>query len=320
MSDIILSIIIPCYNTGIFVENALGMFVKQGLDDIEVLVVDDGSSDNTKEIVEEWVKKYPRISLISFEKNKGVSVARNTGIEMAKGRYIQFFDSDDSMPDGTLDFYRKFLLDKNNDILVFGHEMRHNKRIKIIRNKKYNDNKFTSLEFLKLFFVRKIKCHLCSQIYSRKFLIENSLLFIEGMTKGQDIIFYRSAYFYTNNIYCNSHIVFIYKIRQGSVSEEYIIYPKKELESFECDVNIIEKLSKKIPAIIKYANFFLAERYVGNLIKFIRFADKDKIEIANRLFYRKYLLYNKFIFSFPKSIIFWGLRFIPIKWILKIIR
>jgi glycosyltransferase involved in cell wall biosynthesis len=301
-----------------FIGNILSLLIEQKLDDIEVIVINDGSTDKTAGIAERYSQNNENIKFINFEKNKGVSVARNAGINAAKGKYIQFLDADDFIPNWTLDLYREFLPIRDNDIIVFGHEIKYKGKTKTIKNVKYNHIEFNKSDFLKLFFVRDIRCHLCSQVYLKSFLDDNSLRFIENMTKGQDIIFYRTAFFYARKIYCDSNVVFLYNIRPGSVSGEYKIYPKKELESFICDVDNIEKLSKSIPEILKYANFFLTERYIGNLIKYVRFADKDKKVIANALVDKKYLLFNNFVFRFPQTIVFWIFRLMPVKLIIKV--
>jgi len=314
----LLTIIIPCWNVEKFVPNLLNSLIKQGLDEIEIILVNDGSTDKTAEVAKRYSESNKSIKFVNFEKNKGVSVARNAGIENAKGKYIQFFDADDDIPYGTLNFYRKNLSKRDNDIIVCGHEIRYNGKTKTIDNAQYDNAEFNTSDFLKLFFIRKIRCHICSQIYLRSFLIDNSLRFPENMKIGEDCIFYRSAFFHAQNIYCCSQLIFIYCIRLEAAMGGYKIYNKRDIEFFFRDVELIENLSKNLSKIQNYANFFLAERYLGNLIKFIRFAKADKKEIANALIEKKYLLSNKTCFRIPQTIVFWIFRFIPIKTVLKI--
>ena len=91
-----LSVIIPCYN----VENYLGKCVDSVLnnklkDDYEIILVNDGSTDNTLGVIKGYIKSYPDVIKLVDQKNKGLSGARNAGIEVAKGEYITFLDSDD---------------------------------------------------------------------------------------------------------------------------------------------------------------------------------------------------------------------------------
>lgn len=89
-----ISVVIPMYNAGRYVEKCLESIINQTYQDIEVIIVNDGSTDNSKEICEKYVQKDNRITLINTE-NRGAGSARNTGLEKAQGEYISFIDSDD---------------------------------------------------------------------------------------------------------------------------------------------------------------------------------------------------------------------------------
>lgn len=90
------SIIIPAYNQEKYISECLNSVIKQTLTDWECIVVNDGSTDSTKEIVLSYADHYPKIRMIE-QSNKGLSSARNTGLRQAKGAYIQFLDSDDAI-------------------------------------------------------------------------------------------------------------------------------------------------------------------------------------------------------------------------------
>lgn len=94
MNSFLISIIIPCYNQGHYLEDCLNSILCQSYKNWEVIVVNDGSTDSTKEIVELFIKKDSRISYI-FQSNQGLSAARNSGIKVAKGEFLLFLDSDD---------------------------------------------------------------------------------------------------------------------------------------------------------------------------------------------------------------------------------
>lgn len=89
------SIIIPVYNTKKYLSKCLDSVVNQTLEDIEIIIVDDKSTDGSIDIEVEYAKRYPNISLICLAKNSGVAVARNIGLQYAHGKYISFIDSDD---------------------------------------------------------------------------------------------------------------------------------------------------------------------------------------------------------------------------------
>lgn len=89
------SIIVPVYNVEKYIEKCLESLVNQTLEDIEIIIVNDGSKDNSKEIVEKYIEKYPKKILYLEKENGGLSDARNFAIPYAKGEYIAFLDSDD---------------------------------------------------------------------------------------------------------------------------------------------------------------------------------------------------------------------------------
>ncbi|HOT22718.1 MAG TPA: glycosyltransferase family 2 protein [Sedimentibacter sp.] len=91
----LISIIMPAYNCEKYVEEAINSVLAQSYRNWELIVIDDGSVDNTRNIITEYLQNDFRISLLSNEKNIGVSAARNRGIDFAKGKWIAFLDSDD---------------------------------------------------------------------------------------------------------------------------------------------------------------------------------------------------------------------------------
>ena len=89
------SVIIPTYNRAEYLPDAIDSVLAQTFRDFEVIIIDDGSTDNTREIIEKYIKRYPQIIRPFYQMNSGASVARNKGIEEARGEYIAFLDSDD---------------------------------------------------------------------------------------------------------------------------------------------------------------------------------------------------------------------------------
>jgi glycosyltransferase involved in cell wall biosynthesis len=94
MNKDLISIIVPVYNTEKYLDNCIKSIVNQSYKNLEIILIDDGSTDNSGEICEKWSKKDSRIVLI-HQNNQGVSTARNIGLNIATGEYIGFVDSDD---------------------------------------------------------------------------------------------------------------------------------------------------------------------------------------------------------------------------------
>lgn len=93
--DKLVSIVVPVYNAGAYIEETIEMVCRQTYSDWELLLVDDCSADDSKAKIEKWCQKEERIRLIAKSQNEGAAMARNTGMEHAKGRYIAFLDADD---------------------------------------------------------------------------------------------------------------------------------------------------------------------------------------------------------------------------------
>lgn len=89
-----ISIIVPCYNNEKYITRCLDSIIKQTFNEIEIIIVNDGSVDNTIEVIREYANKDNRIVVID-KMNEGVSIARNTGLKKARGKYVMFIDSDD---------------------------------------------------------------------------------------------------------------------------------------------------------------------------------------------------------------------------------
>lgn len=119
MNPIKVSVVIPVYNTSEYLTEAVNSISQQTLRDIEIIAINDGSQDNSLDILEHLSKKDTRIKVISFERNVGVSVCRNKGIELAKGEFIYFFDSDDILSIDCLELCYQKMLDEASDFLIF---------------------------------------------------------------------------------------------------------------------------------------------------------------------------------------------------------
>ena len=89
------SVIIPSYNSGKFLNEAIESVVNQTYKNLEIIIVNDGSIDETEKIAKEWQEKDKRIRYLKHQKNRGLGAARNTGIKNSQGEYIAFLDADD---------------------------------------------------------------------------------------------------------------------------------------------------------------------------------------------------------------------------------
>lgn len=118
----LLSIIVPAFNIENYISRCLENLINQNYKNIEIIVVDDGSKDKTGEIIDSYVQKDSRIKVI-HKKNEGVSIARNTGIDIAKGDYIGFVDGDDTVDEEMFEILIKNAVKYDADISHCGYKM-----------------------------------------------------------------------------------------------------------------------------------------------------------------------------------------------------
>ena len=90
----LISFVVPCYNSEAYMEKCINSLIPGG-DDVEIIIINDGSKDRTGEIADRFASKYPSLIKVIHQENAGVSVARNHGIEVSEGEYLVFVDGDD---------------------------------------------------------------------------------------------------------------------------------------------------------------------------------------------------------------------------------
>ena len=179
----LVSIIIPVYNAEKSLRRCLDSVLEQSYPDTEIVIINDGSTDNSISIINEYSLQNTNIRLISQE-SAGPSAARNTGIREAKGNYITFVDSDDYLEITAISDMMVNQKEYDSDLVIANH-IRHegNKIISFETSLPEVLNKDTALQ---AFLEKKIKVGCCGKIYNRSFLIERNLFFPEDRY-GEDI-------------------------------------------------------------------------------------------------------------------------------------
>lgn len=189
------SVIIPCYNTAPYIEECLVSVRKQTLKDIEIICIDDGSTDETLKIIREFSKNDSRI-IVHSQKNKGVGPARNKGISMAKGEYLCFLDPDDFYP--TLDILEKsYAKAKEHNALICGGEFIEFNHVSKERRTDFHADKFLyGYNFDQEGFIKfedyQFEFGYHRFLYNTKFIKNNKILF-PSLIRHQDPPFFIKA-------------------------------------------------------------------------------------------------------------------------------
>lgn len=177
------SVIIPSYNSGRFLNKAIESLVNQTYKNLEVIIVNDGSTDNTEEIAKKWQKRDERIKYIKHQKNKGLSAARNTGIKNSQGEYIAFLDADDIWLPQKIEIQLKKLNELNAD-LIFSNwyiwDPKNDTKIKA-----FDSNPIESGKDVLRFLIKKNFGNPSTAVL-KKLILEKVGLFDEGLKSSED--------------------------------------------------------------------------------------------------------------------------------------
>lgn len=211
-----ITIIVPVYNVEEYLETCLLSLVEQTYQNVEILVIDDGSTDGSTKICEKFAHEFPRIRF-HRQSNGGLGHARNVGVTLAKGKYILFVDSDDFLRTNTVER----LLDeiRDNDILIFnGNSFAH------------DTNVFSDLPYF-LLTPEKVKHEVsngnfdsvitvvsaCLKIYRTDFIREHRLAFPTGVY-GEDVVFWMECLIRTKKITYLKLFAYCRRVRAGSIT------------------------------------------------------------------------------------------------------
>jgi glycosyltransferase involved in cell wall biosynthesis len=206
-----ISVIVPVFNTGSYLRPCLDSIVGQSLRDIEVICVNDGSTDGSLEILQEYSERDNRLRIINFRENQGVSAARNAGIDAAEGAYIGFVDGDDTVD---RDFFRRLLsaAEESGADIVKGVHLNHdpvgNRRYQLEvfdLNDKIRDNKAW---FYFSFY---------SAIYKKEMINAYGIRFPESLAHFEDPVFSVAAALYCDKVEIVDNAYYYYTERPDSM-------------------------------------------------------------------------------------------------------
>lgn len=183
---IIISIVIPCFNAQNTIRECLTSILNQTINNIEVIVVDDGSSDNTGQIIKEFVKTDKRVKCF-FQQNKGVSSARNSGIKNSQGDYVAFVDADDVIHEKFLEVLLSNIIRYDADISVC---MWTRVKEDMIYSSKEQLNIYNKSEFLESLLTSKnIKGYLCNKLFNLNTIKEKKININTEVHFMEDLLF-----------------------------------------------------------------------------------------------------------------------------------
>ena len=224
--DSLISVIVPVFNVEQYLPECLDSIIFQSYKNLEIICINDGSTDGSEKILQSYADKDNRIKIIS-KPNGGVSQSRNRGIEVAQGAYISFVDSDDVL---LPDFYEKLIdgiKDGDNDVIQSGTIFWHKQNQTVKGNLSANISDFGKiLAHLK-------KCYVWNKLWRKSFLDKNELRFDEHIGYCEDVLFTIKAAFYAKSWKFINYAGYLYRYNEQSASHSSTKEAKRRLDRYE---------------------------------------------------------------------------------------
>lgn len=298
MKKIKVSVIVPCYNAKKYLDKCLNSLINQTMKEIEIICVNDGSIDNTINILRKYQKNDKRITVINKE-NGGVSSARNEGIKFAHGEYIIFIDSDDYVDINMFSDMYQIAMKTNSDIVKCNrcdvYNALSNRPTIINRQPIWNKLKIINKDNFEKelyieFFGRSRLCNVFTMLINRHLIIDNNINFSMELKVDEDEIFViqvlsRAARFtYIPNVY-----YYYIKNLTGLTGSGTNIYDR--FSSRKEHINILKKMSSKwkidnydevLQNKIGFVGIYTA---MQTTIKNVKFNRREQYELFKQILY-----------------------------------
>ena len=272
------SVIVPVYGVEKYIAKCLDSLVNQTLDEIEIIVVNDGSLDNSQKIIDKYVKKYPNKVKSFIKENGGQGSARNYGLTKSNGEYIGYVDSDDYVEKEMFEKLYNKAKENNYDIVVCGNynvSEDYQTKEKDIFIDKY-DTELENITFGKM--------AVWNKIYKKEILVKNKLKFKEKVWY-EDVAFTLKAIISSSSYGFINEPLYNYLIRQGSTMNNSNIVKNLEiLDAFD-DILLHIKHNKNEDFLEKIEFLAIDHIYISTIVRIINTKTDKKLkkEIINKL-------------------------------------
>lgn len=303
------SIIVPIYNSEKRLKKCLDSIINQTYKNIELILINDGSSDNSLNIINNYEFNLVDVKIINKE-NEGVSKARNIGINSSTGDYIMFLDSDDTLDSSAVEELINLTKNNNVDLIRYSYYLDYkNKKLESdekITSKLYKKNEID--EILNKIINNKLHGFACLLFIKSNILRKNKIKYREDIEYMEDLIFTTDVFKKVNNIYVSNLKLLNYYQSKKSVSKSididkriksinvrYNYYQIKSIEFINMIVNLLLKtthyyIMKDKKNIINYNNIIY--KFIDEIIKNNNLKIKD-LNFTNRIMY--FLIKNNLI-------------------------
>jgi len=244
--SVTVSVVVPVYNTERYLDRCVGNVLGQTFSDFELILVDDGSGDSSPELCDLWAKKDPRIRVIHKE-NGGAGLARNAGIDVARGKYICFFDSDDHVDSDLLEICVKSAEEHGADMVCYGYDQRdsENDEVQSVSVPSPAKNVFCGDEVMDVLLPMSLSQNAesgedwnltlsaCTRLFSAKVILDSGWRFVsEREVASEDFYSLTELHQYIKKAVVINRVMYHYTVNYGSFSRSYTPDRLIKLNSF----------------------------------------------------------------------------------------
>lgn len=254
MNDTKISVIIPIYNEEKHLQRCVDSVIAQQDSVYEIILVDDGSQDKSIDICRAYEKENEKITVL-HKQNEGLGYARNSGLDMAKGDYIFFLDSDDWVPSGIFEYLKKVIHENDVDIVCFPLEYTYNSEYHDIISPKEKIEILDKCQIMEAYLQKKITTTACAKLY-RKSIFDN--------VRFSKVPLHEDAYSMhlflekAERVLLTNRIGYVQVIQTESLTQKK--FTKKSMLSIECGERLLNFVDEKYPNLHVYALYGLAFR------------------------------------------------------------
>lgn len=293
MREKLLSIVIPIYNSKEYIENLLQKFMKQDLEKVEIILIDDGSKDNSLKICKEYEKKSDSIVVI-HQVNQGASAARNKGIELAGGKYIAFVDSDDSISSDYIQNVCDICEKEQADLIQFDAYIKNGEEV-INRQVKAEEGYIELNNYYDIVLSQEVN-EPWDKVYRTSLIHDNHICFDRKMTIGEDVSLTLEVLKYVKTVYIHHSANYYYERNDEGIcanaklkhlEDMDLLYAK--MKAFETQMNLNEKIKNNTNVAMLKGIFRTVAWIVQSGEKPRNIAAKlDLLKNLNELFQKRY--------------------------------
>lgn len=276
-NDILVSVVIPVYNREKLLERALFSVINQSYKNLEIIIIDDGSTDNTKKVIDNFKKKEKREDIIYvYQDNRGASSARNKGVLIAKGQYVSFLDSDDEYFKDKIERHLQKITESGADFSICN-EVQVRNGFYNKKNKKEKKDLFIDVNyFVKLFPSHSVSLFFIKREVFLKYLFDENQLVLDDTE-------FILRYLAQNNIFLIGDILI--KRHKDLKSERLSLSPEKKTEGLRKVILKIKRGDYNIRKDLKNNLLFRLYFQLGifNILKYNKKEAQESFSVAKNI-------------------------------------